>query len=91
MNETIKKLLLEGDKFMLEMHLRQPKFTYCSCENKERIKKFKEIGDSKYTYQNELDKAWFQHSMAYGFLKIYLEEELLIEYCAIKHLLLLKN
>ena len=34
-------------------------------ENKERIKKFKETGDSRYIYQNELDKACFQHDMAY--------------------------
>ena len=28
MNETINKLLLVGDKFMPEMYLRQPGFTY---------------------------------------------------------------
>ena len=37
---------------MLEMHLRQPEFTYSTCgpltENKERIKKFKETGDPRY-------------------------------------------
>ena len=32
---------------------------------KQRIKKFKETGDSRYIYQNELDKACFQHDMAY--------------------------
>ena len=45
MNTTVNKLLLAGDKFMPEMHLRQPVFTYGACEpftkNKERIKKFK--------------------------------------------------
>ena len=35
-------------------------------KNKERIQKFKEIGDSQYINQNELDKACFQHDMAYG-------------------------
>ena len=35
-------------------------------KNKERIHKFKEIGDSRYIYQIELDKACFQHEMAYG-------------------------
>ena len=48
---------------MPKMHLRQPGFTYSACgpltENKERIKKFKEIGDSQYIYQNELDNAYF--------------------------------
>ena len=51
------------------MHLKQPGFTYSSCwsftKNKERIQKFKETGDTRYIYKNELDKACFQHNMAY--------------------------
>ena len=70
MNEIVNKFLLEGDKCMPKMHLRQPGFTYSACgpftKNKERIQKFKETGDSRYIYQNELDKACFQHDMAYG-------------------------
>ena len=58
---------------MPEMHLKQPGFTYSACgpftENKERIQKFKETGDTKYIYRNELDKACFQHDMAYGDFK----------------------
>ena len=54
---------------MPEMHLRQPAFTCIACgpftENKERVQKFKETGDSWYIYQNELDKACFPHDMAY--------------------------
>ena len=54
---------------MPEMHLRQPGFTYSPCgpltKNKERIQKFKETGDSRYIYQDKLDKACFQHDMAY--------------------------
>ena len=38
-------------------------------KNKERIQKFKETGDPRYIYQNELDKACFQHNMAYGEFK----------------------
>ena len=38
-------------------------------KNKERIQKFKETGDTKYIYKNELDKACFQHDMAYGDFK----------------------
>ena len=61
MNDLINKFLLARDKFMPEMHLRQPQFTYSACgpftKNKERIKKFKETGDSRYIYRNELDKA----------------------------------
>ena len=45
-------------------------FTYNACgpftKNKERIQKFKEIGDTNYIYENELDKACFQHDMTYG-------------------------
>ena len=48
-------------------------FTYSACgpftKNKERIQKFKETGDSRYIYQNELDKACFQYRMAYGDFK----------------------
>ena len=54
---------------MPEMHLRQPGFTYSACgsfaKSKERIQEFKETRDSQYIYQNELDKAYFQHDMAY--------------------------
>ena len=54
---------------MQEMHLKT-EFTYSTCgpftKNKERIQKFKETGDLRYFYQNELDKASFQHKMAYA-------------------------
>ena len=32
------------------------------------IQKFKETGGSQYIYQNELDKACFEHDMTYGHL-----------------------
>ena len=71
MNEIVNKFLLVGDKFMPEMHLRQPGFTYSACgpftKNKERTQKFKETGDTSYIYKNELDKACFQYDMAYGY------------------------
>ena len=58
---------------MPEMHLKQPGFTYSACgpftKDKERIQKFKKIGDTKYIYKSELDKACFQHDMAYGGFK----------------------
>ena len=73
MNEIVNKFLLAEDKFVSEMHLRQPGFTYSACgpftKNKEKIEKFKEAGDSRYIYQNELDKAGFQYDMAYGNFK----------------------
>ena len=73
MNEIVNTFLLAGDKFMPEMHLRQPQFVYSACgpftKNKERIQKFKETGDASHIYKNELDKACFQHDMAYGDFK----------------------
>ena len=58
---------------MPEMHLKEPGFSYSARgpfnKNKERIRKFKETGDAKYIYKNELDKAWFQHDMADGGFK----------------------
>ena len=55
------------------MFLKQLVFKYSACgpftKNKERIQKFKEAGDSQYIYQTEVDKACFQHGMAYGDFK----------------------
>ena len=73
MNEIVNEFLLAGDKFMPEIHLKQPGFTYSACrsltKNKGRIQKFKETGDTSHIYKNELDKACFQHDMAYGDFK----------------------
>ena len=70
MNNIINKFLLPGDKFMPEMHLRQPQVVYSACvpftRHKERIKKLKQTGDTRYIYRNELDKACFQHDSAYA-------------------------
>ena len=58
---------------MPKMHLKQPRFTYSACglftKNKEIIQKFKETGDTCCIYKSELDKACFQHDMAYGDFK----------------------
>ena len=83
MNDIINMFLLAGDKFMPEMHLRQPAvfnknkkqsgFTYSACgpftKNKERIQRFLETSDTRYIYKNQLDKACFLHDMAYGDFK----------------------
>ena len=70
MNNTINKLLLAGDKFMPEIHLRQPQFTYSACgpftKHEQRIQKFKETGDTNYIYKTQLDKACFVHDAAYS-------------------------
>ena len=70
MNNVINKFLLAGDRFMPEMHLRQPQFVYSACgpfaRHKERIKEFKHTGDTRYIYRSELDKTCFQHDSAYA-------------------------
>ena len=70
MNEIINTLLLEGDKVMLEMHLRQPRFVYSACRpftrHKERIKEFKHTGNINLLYKNALDKACFKHDAVYA-------------------------
>ena len=63
MNEIVNKFLLVGDKFMPEMHLKQPGFTYSAfgpfTKNKERIEKFMQSGDANFICKNK-------HDMAYG-------------------------
>ena len=63
MNEIVNKCLLLGDKFMPEMHLKQPDLTYSVCglftKNKQRIEKFMQTGNTNFIYKNELDKACF--------------------------------
>ena len=70
MNEIVNKFLVEGDKFMPEMHLKHPGFTYSACgpftKDKERIKKFMLTGNTDFIYKNKLDEACFQQDMAYG-------------------------
>ena len=65
MNKKVNNFLLARDKFILEMHLWQFGFAYSSCgpftKHEERIKKLKKTGDSRYSYQNELEKACFRH------------------------------
>ena len=69
-SNVINMLLLAGDKFMLEIHLRQLQLTYSACgpftKHEQRIQKFKETGDTNYIYMNELDKACFTHDAAYS-------------------------
>ena len=90
----LNKFLLAGDKRMSEMNLRQPTFTYSACgqfrKKQKKNTKFKEAGDSRHIYQNELDKACFQHDMAYGDFKDLTRKTASQKYCVIKHLILLK-
>ena len=70
MNQIVNKFLLAGDKFIPEMHLRQPGFTYSACgpftKYKQRTQKFMQTRDTNYIYKNELDKACFQLDMTYS-------------------------
>ena len=70
MDEIINKFLLVGDKFMPEMHLRQPRFVYSACgpftRHKEIIKELKRTGNINLFYRNTLDKASFKHDVAYA-------------------------
>ena len=67
MNKIVNKSL-PGDKFVPEMHLKQPGFTYSACspftKNKETIKKFLQTGD--FIYKIDVNKAFFQHDLVYG-------------------------
>ena len=95
MNGIVNNLLLAGDETIAEMHLRKPGFIYSACgpstKNKERIEKFKETGDTRYIYRNELDKAIFPiFFWLMVILMIYVKEQLMIRYYVIKLLISLK-
>ena len=55
MNEIVNKLLLVGDKFMFEMHLRQPGVTYSTCGPFKKNTKVKNMSDqqSKITFSRQ--------------------------------------
>ena len=69
MNGIINKFLLTGDKFMPELHLKQPRFTYTTCgpftKYRERIQQFRETGYLKNLYRDKLDKVRFPDDAAY--------------------------
>ena len=68
MNKIINKLLLTSNKFTPESHLKNPGLTYSTCgpfsKHRERIQKFKEIGNLKHLHRNKL--ACFAHDAAYS-------------------------
>ena len=74
MNKIINTCVLTGDKFMPQLHLKQPGFTYSACgpftKHRERIQKFRETGNLKHLSRNELDKTCFTHDAAYCDIKI---------------------
>ena len=58
-NKIVNTFLLVGNKFMPEMYLKQPGFTYSACgpftRNKKRIEKFMQTGNKDFIYRNELE------------------------------------
>ena len=54
---------MTGEKFMPELHLKQPGFTYRACgpftKHHERIKKFREISNLEHVCKNKLGTACF--------------------------------
>ena len=70
MNEIVNNFLMVGYKFIPGMYLKQPGSTDSACDpftkNKERIERFMQTGNTNSIYKNELEKACFQHDMAYG-------------------------
>ena len=73
-NSIINKFLLAGDKFMTELDLVNPivkKYSACDpfTKHTQRIQDFLNTGKLSYIYKNDLDKACFQHNMAYNEFK----------------------
>ena len=68
MNEIVNTFLLAEDKFMSEMHLKQPGYSACEpfTKNKEKTEKFMQTGNTDCIYKNDFDKACFRHDMAFG-------------------------
>ena len=74
MNNVINKFLLAGDKFMPEMHLRQPQFVYSACgpytRHKERIKKLKQTSERVIFIEINLIKLVFNTILLMEIIKI---------------------
>ena len=70
MNKLINNFLLAGDKFMPELHLNHPGFTFSACgpfsKHCKRIQKFRETGNLKHLCRKELHKGCFAHDAAYS-------------------------
>ena len=74
MNKIINKCLLNGNKLLPELHLKQLGFTYSACrpltKHRERIRKFRERGNLKHLYRNKLDNARLVHDAIYSRSKL---------------------
>ena len=74
MNEIVNNFFLGREKFIPEMHLKQPGFTYSACglftKNKERIQKFFQTGNTDYIYKNNVHKIMLVHRMIWLMVNI---------------------
>ena len=81
MNEIVNNFFLGREKFIPEMHLKQPGFTYSACglftKNKERIQKLFQTGNTDYIYKNNVHKIMLVHRMIWLMvnIKIWLKEQ----------------
>ena len=68
MNKINSNFLLNGDKFMPELYLKQQGSTYsvCGIFCCERIQNFRKTGNLKHLYRNEWHKACFVYDSAYS-------------------------
>ena len=70
MNKIVNKCLLDGDKFLLELHLKESGIYYIACgfftKHCERVQIFRETGNLKHIYNKELNKACFANDVAYS-------------------------
>ena len=94
MNKIINKVLLAGNKFMPEIHLRQPGFTYNFVERllktKKEYKHLKKQEIQDIFIKTNWAKVAFNMTWLMEILKFYLEEQPLIKYYVKKHLTLIK-
>ena len=69
MNKIINNFLFPRDKFLPELHSKQPGCTYSVCgpftKHCERIQKFRETGNLKHLHRSELYNVYFAHNAAY--------------------------
>ena len=85
MNEIVNKFLLAGDKFMAEMHLKQPFLgTYSACrpftKHKKRIQKFVQTGIQIMSTRMNWIRLVFSMMQHILIAKTWLKEQLLITF-----------
>ena len=91
MNEIVNQFLLAGDKFIPEMHLKQPGFILKNLlKTRKEFKNLKRKEIQDISTQRSYTKLVFNMIWLMEILNIYQEQHLQIKYYRIKHLILLK-